>query len=826
MLRTIRIAALASFFEGLAAFIWLISIPTSGGTFSPIRLASLSGILLVSLGCLAGFFFARTGSGFAKRIGQIAGHRAGLPAAWLLMTISLAVWVTILHKDWLLSFVEEAVYTRSLPLVTFGALLCLQAGILFLIPHLRMGTRADIFGPIWKPTLILLGCFLAIWGFMSLTHLGFIFDNVGLSWGPPGTPISFPQVILVLAVSVALASAYEIFGSKITIPRFRVSDIVIFLGLWGLAVILWWGEPVSPTHFNPPPMAPNHETYPNSDALIFDRSAYHLLSGTGFSNQLVRRPLYVGMLAFFHALGGLDYEGTIFMQILLLAFIPPLTYLLTSKLSNRLAGLMAGGLILLRERNAIELSDRIMTANAKLMMSDMIAMLGIIAFLYAVTRMLSTKDRSIWSSMIAGACLGLTALVRAQALILLPPLLLFILLEKSPLKIRMKDALLVVLGFVLVMSPWVWRNWNLTGTFVLDDRGEEKLLARNYSLNPVAFPPTLPGETEKEYSARIKREMLAFIIEHPSEVALFTSNHFLRNLATGTVYIAPSISDDLPRDLVERTYFWDEWRGMLVGNNGISIFATLIFLALGIALAQAKNKPAGWFPIVAFLFYSAGNALVRTSGWRFSLPVDWVILVYYSIGLAYLPSRVRLVPDENVPVEAVIGKSSKLQRSFAGPIVLFLLLLAGASVPIAERLIPARDFSYLSDIARERLSFENVVSSSEIDAFLQQENAVFYSGMALYPRHITSNSRVYLAYTPPREFKFLHFWLINDSDNQIIFPAGTSPEVFLHTSKVSILGCKADNYIMAWAVVLHSAPEQVFIQDASLELKCPMNVTK
>jgi len=147
-------------------------------------------------------------------------------------------------------------------------------------------------------------------------------------------------------------------------------------------------------------------------------------------------------------------------------------------------------------------------------------------------------------------------------------------------------------------------------------------------------------------------------------------------------------------------------------------------------------------------------------------------------------------------------------------------------VPIAERLIPARDFANLTDDAREILLLENLLSSSEIDAFLQQKNAVFYSGMALYPHYVTPNSRIYPAYTPPRDFNFLHFWLINDADDQIVFPIGTPPSVFPHTSKVSILGCKEDNYIMAWAVVLHSSPDQIFIQDVPLELECPMSVIR
>ena len=175
-------------------------------------------------------------------------------------------------------------------------------------------------------------CFLGVWVLISATRLGFTHDVVGLSWGPPGTPISFPQVVLAFAVSLLLAFAYSIFKAKGRSQGIPVRDILIFGRPWGLGVILWWNTPVSATHFNPPPMSPNNEYYPNSDALIFDRSAYHLLYGIGFSNHLIRRPLYAGMLALFHKLAGPGYDDTIFLQILVLALIPSMTSLLTSKL--------------------------------------------------------------------------------------------------------------------------------------------------------------------------------------------------------------------------------------------------------------------------------------------------------------------------------------------------------------------------------------------------------------------------------------------------------------------------------------------------------------
>lgn len=826
MLKKIRIVALASFFEGLVTIAWLASIPTSDGTFSPVRLASLLAILLISLGCLIIFLYTKSGNKFNEKLVSIAEGKSALLISFLLTAASLAAWVAILYKDWLLSIVVEAVYIRLLPIAIFGVLLCLQLGLLFLLPHIRkQDASTNTNHTTWKTAIIILGCFLATWMVMSVTRFGFTYDNVGLSWGPPGTPITFAQVNLVFAISLMLTFAYSILRKKIYHQRNLFKDIVIFIGLWGLAVFLWWNQPVSSTHFNPHPMAPNYETYPNSDALLFDKSSYHLLYGTGFSNQLIRRPLYVGMLALFHGVGGGDYEDTIFLQILVLALIPPLTYLLTSQLSNRLAGLIAGGLILLREKNSIDLSDKIVTSNTKLLMSDMAAMLGILALVYVMTKIFTRKDHNIWLLGIAGACLGLTALVRAQVLILLPLLVLFIFIDRKPLILRGKDSLIIVLSLILALTPWVWRNWNLTGTFVLDDQGEEKLLARNYSANPVTFPPGLPGESEKEYSARIKQDILTYIIEHPVDVASFISNHFLRNMATSAVYIAPMYSNDSPHDLVNQTRFWNEWDGLLTRSSSTSLFINLVLLALGISIAQKKNGRAGWFLFFSFLLYSAGNALVRTSGWRFSLPVDWAVLVYYSIALAYLPSTIKLSFNGKDHLKSNTQITPVTKKSSLGVIIFCILLLAGTSVPAAERLIPSRGFSNQTNNAKEILLTSNIISQENIKMFLKQENAVLYSGIALYPRYIGAKSRIYLAYAP-QDFTFFHFWLINDHDNQIVLPLQSSPDSFPHTSTVSVIGCQEDNYIEAWAVILHTQDNRIIIQDPKSPLSCPLKDSK
>jgi hypothetical protein len=680
---------------------------------------------------------------------------------------------------------------------------------------------------IWKPALTIWGIFLAVWLFISLSRLGFQHDVVGLSWGPPGTPITFIQVIIVFAISFLLSLVWQTVRSalpKISSHKFPYSDVTFFLAFWIMAVLLWSNQPMYPTHFSPPSMPPNNETYPNSDAAVFDTSSYHLLYGTGFVDRLIRRPVYVEMLALFHSMVGGNYEDTVFLQILVLALIPGVVYLFTSSLSNRMAGLIAGGLILLREKNSIELSGEIVTSHAKLMMSDMMAMLGILITLYLIVRWWSREKPIGLEFAIIGSCLGLTALVRAQVLILTAPLLLFIVLFQKPFKLAIKNSIQILLGIILVMSPWVLRNWNLTGTFVLDDRGEERLLARNYSLSPLSQPSPYPGETVEEFSTRLKKSVLTFMLEHPENVAHFVTNHFLRNLATSSVYIAPAYSTASPSAIVEHLPFWNDWNGDLTRNSTVALFLNLTLIALGTGVAKSRNNWLGFFPLVIFLVYSFGNALVRSSGWRFNQPADWIILVYYSIALAYLPSKIISLFNRNIFEAQADIKSREVTTFLPQAFSLLALFLMGASVPIAERLIPVRNFDEYTQNSKGVLLATNISSASDLNAFLTEENAVITSGIALYPRYIRLKSR-FRPLETSGEYEYLHIWLINDGDYQVVLPLQAVPKDIPHTATISIIGCKQENYISAFAVVVHEPSQEIILRDPKVPLHCPASET-
>ncbi len=244
----------------------------------------------------------------------------------------------------------------------------------------------------------------------------------------------------------------------------------------------------------------------------------------------------------------------------------------------------------------------------------------------------------------------------------------------------------------------------------------------------------------------------------------------------------------------------------------------LAILAFGISLAQKDNKLAGWYPLLVFVTYQAGNALARTSGWRFALPVDWITLMYFCVALSYLPSKIGLLFEAGTST-LIDYRLPKKTISFY-PAIFSLLICMGISVPLAERLIPSQKFDQWMSESKNTMVDQNILTTDQLTQFLEQKNAVFISGLALYPRYYKPDGDIYLA-DMPQDFRYLHFWLISDGDIQIVLPREKPPEFFPHASTVSVLGCTEGNFISAWAVVLKTqAGEQVILQEPNQPFIC------
>ena len=280
-------------------------------------------------------------------------------------------------------------------------------------------------------------------------------------------------------------------------------DLLIASLLWVTAVIAWQSQPLTPNWFVSPKLPPNSEHYPSSDARVYDLVAQGALVGWGFrenSSLSTRRPLQAFMLLAWHMLGGQNYEAVVFYQLMALAGLPVLVFLLGRRLHSRTAGVIAAVMIIFREANAIPMADSITSTNVKLLMADLPAALIIAGFSFLTVAWLQQPGRRILG-MAAGAALGLATLIRPESAVLaIAPAILsgWAWIKTTPpgLPIHQRarrwltQMLLFIVGATLILTPWLIRNWQVGGFLLLDPVYQQQVVALRLFRQPATVEAT------------------------------------------------------------------------------------------------------------------------------------------------------------------------------------------------------------------------------------------------------------------------------------------------------------------------------------------------
>ena len=317
------------------------------------------------------------------------------------------------------------------------------------------------------------------WSWVAGTVMSSESQRVG--WNLLGVPLVEWQVLVAWTAGVLMLVALAVLDRPSPRPTWlkrlalRRLDLLLVLLIWLAAVIVWQSVPLAPSWFLSEPAPPNQEYYPSSDALAYDAMAQSALVGEGYRYYgllYARRPLLALFLTVLHLLGGQHYERVVFIQILVLALIPVLVYLLAKALHNRVSGVIAAALIIIREANSVWLTERITTSHVKLLMADLPTLLVTLIFvLVAITWLKNIKERKLLA-LITGGALGFALLIRPEAVVYAIPLLLIsgLILQKDRLwSLWLQGSLLFALGLLLVIAPWIWRNYAVTGEFFFDN---------------------------------------------------------------------------------------------------------------------------------------------------------------------------------------------------------------------------------------------------------------------------------------------------------------------------------------------------------------------
>ncbi|MEW5868256.1 MAG: hypothetical protein AB1894_03200 [Chloroflexota bacterium] len=685
----------------------------------------------------------------------------------------------------------RAFFDRMLPLALWAAGLSGQTLIFGLF--WGSGRWQRIPWPVGAPFLLALSAQVGVllaWALVARPHIPQVSLRTG--WNAMGAPLLAGQVLVAWLVGLCAWRWLARTGTPERRPAWldvRKIDILLAALIWLAAVILWQSQPVLPNWFVTEPHYPSFEYFPSSDARAYDGVAQDVMVGAGFRfarTPFVRRPLHALYLLVLHALGGQDYEVVAFLQVLALALLPVACYFLAQRLHSRFAGVVTALLIIFREANALALADIITTSNVKLLMVDLVSALLVVIFAYLSVRWLSEGHQRPALALACGGTLGLSMLVRLETYAFILPLLGVAAVqffgEKRP-GLWVRQALVFALGIGLVILPWVWRNWHLTGMLFIDSPGHRQtLIQQRYGPFPTPSPkkptPTpaaneAPGaqiaalrldsaKTASLASAlplalpalgqQVDKDFFIYFLAH------YLNSHMQTMLVFPTTWRAPDslvafaghhslerLWEDCcsPRSYVRRMPYWRKWAGDFPSQAIVPMLFNLLVLSIGVSAGWKRQRWAGILLLLYGVFYLGGNALFRNSGGRYLLPVDWASLVYFGIGLAQLSMGLyawlsgRQVGE---PVEASSSPaaSAELRRGLYFAVA---LLIVGMILPVLENSFPDR---YTQARQQEMLSAmlnSNLLSSvqrQDLQIFLAQ-GAVAYSGRILYPQFLPAD---------------------------------------------------------------------------------------
>ena len=810
-------------FAGLVCLIWLALLPSdSKGAvlfgFSSFRLF-LFGVLLFPI--LFSFFLAFKGIhsfqwkswwGKALNQGKIITFLIGLSFIGLLISLSFLLFFPLYKNGAYLPY-----YQRLQPLAVW--LFCFSIisplFISFYSPQ-EDNTAVSYYLKTIKLALIIYLFLLIVWLVIWVTGLGTILDPSYWDDHHP-VPLLEGQLVLVclggvLAVLINLLFQW-IFSRKHSETNHRQLriwlDVAIFIIIWITAFMVWMQQPIPNSYFTPRVRPPNYEVYPYSDARIHDSDAQGILLGeVNLSQRIIRRPIYALFLAGLHTLGGQEYRTIILLQVLVMAIVPALMYLLVKQMGSRLVGVLLASFTLLVEFNTLQVASLATTSNTKVLMTEWPAMLMLVGFVYLLVTWAGKPESRRLFPLIIGGLLGSLILLRSQSLILIPfiLLILFFIVHKK-IKTFLSISLLFGMGIGILIIPWLFRNWQIIGKITFEDPRYANAIIQRFE-NQANVGGISRQEVLNEINSDLFGSAIQYMLKNPFEYAGFVANNFVHNelldvfiLPVRSLPVTGLLNVIKPVDL-----FWLNPENSIQTPQVILLLIYLAIIALGIAFAFTSWNIIGLIPLIIHIAYNLSNAASRISGWRFILPVQWVVGFYFCIGLVQLLvwlllffgfsfEKIRssfIFQGEFRPTDGKIGRSS-----LKGIISCFLALgLIGLGIPGAMQLIPPRYESQDKVIlSNELLSDKNWMLVPQIKAevinMLMDDQIIVEKGMAFYPRFYAANDGepgLSAGTYQFREYPRFIFLLIGKDRREIMLPMQNSPQYFKNAAEVIVVG--------------------------------------
>lgn len=403
---------------------------------------------------------------------------------------------------------------------------------------------------------------------------------------------------------------------------------------------------------------------------------------------------------------------------------------------------------------------------------------------------------------VAGSALGLAAYIRYSALILLPIwIILAIIKYKNQIKKGLITGSMIFLAFLLFIMPWYTRNIFMGKGLTIPFSGKVIfVINQRYSpQNDNAGEGSTVNPTEQISIDGIQDKPGKDPVTGKNDLAKpfyswFTA-HFTHNVM-GSLLILPTSLEisTFKTSLANANQIWKpEWDGKLSTGRLILLILQFSVLTFGGICLFKKNKFVTLMFLLMFVGISIANSLGRTSGGRYIVPVDWMVIPIYLAGIFFLFGELDLA---NESVEEIRTAKSTGRGHWIKTILLVLLI--GASPVIFEGVLASvhpnqnedPPLEYVLQNAGLSLSKEQI---DQVENDLASEKARAIDGIVFFPtqQRIDNLDKIPSALFNVTEEKVVMFFIILGNRYETVFFPFDQEIDLKNLEKVYLVGCKS-----------------------------------
>ena len=403
----------------------------------------------------------------------------------------------------------------------------------------------------------------------------------------------------------------------------------------------------------------------NFDGEGYQKIAFNILSNKGFifdegddsvlsSNKrhtLLRTPLYPYFISFVYYIFGFKPNVVIIFHIIINSFMIYFIYRIAKEVFNEKTAILSS-IICAFYLPFIWLLSRVYNENLFTFL--------LICSLFFVVKVF--YDLSLRNSIILGILVGISSLCKGQMIVfpfvLLPGLIYIYRKEKIKLYKRFS---MIIISLLLTISPWIIRNYIVSGKFVPVQYGAGIHFMRGnesakmyFCFSSLSFSDAIHQAFAKEEQAINRFETL-----HNRNITEVELDEVFKNIAFNNI-------KDNPLEFLEKIFigcfhFW------YLGENkikslGLAIlqFPLIIFAIFGFYFAY-KKKIMLIIPLYSIiLFFMLIHAVIQAI-FRYSIPIMPYVLIFASFGIINLYNKLKCENSDNLILK--LGEKTNEKRN-------------------------------------------------------------------------------------------------------------------------------------------------------------------